>query len=100
MDYDLEVKPELLSQVKDTLRITHKQLDGNVTKIIEGGMAEIQSLTGPLTFGKKTPLSLKATSLLEQFCLYSWNDLLSEFHKDYRSNIISLQLYYVQCGGV
>lgn len=95
MEVTLEVSDELLKSIKETLRVTHSNLDDHLRESTIDGMAELQSLCGPLPFDGTTILGRKSIRLLKEYCLYSWNDLLSIFQKDHISDIISLQLYAV-----
>lgn len=97
-DMTLEVTPDLKKYIKKALRVTHDSLDDDIEEIILGGLADIQSSVGPISFAGDSISSQKALNLLKTYCFYSWNDMSHEFSKDSERDILSLQMCILQYG--
>lgn len=93
-----EINEKMLSDIKKSLRVTHKYLDTDIEDIIIDGMAEIESFAGKFDYESYSISSRKAYKLLKVYCYYAWNDLVPDFQTDNRKDIISLQTCVIQYG--
>lgn len=89
-----ELMADLLPLVKKRLRITFNHIDDELEGYIESAMGYLQEKAGSLDFSLKssTPTSIKARTLLKEYCVYSWNGTQAHFGDDYQSEIIALQI--------
>lgn len=89
-----KTKNELLSSVKKRLRITFTQVDDELEEYIESGIGYLQEKAGSLDFSKSSIKlsSIKARTLLKEWCVYCWNGTQAFFGDDYQSEIIALQI--------
>ncbi|MER2226127.1 MAG: hypothetical protein ABS916_03640 [Carnobacterium sp.] len=88
----------LLPIVKKRLRITFTQVDDDIKDFIEEGGAFLREKAGEIDFSKDshTLSSIKARSLLKEYCQYAWNGTTAFFGTDYQSEIIALQILVAQ----
>lgn len=84
----------LLPSVKKRLRITFNQVDDEIAEYIESGIGYLQEKAGSLDFsiGSIALSSIKARTLLKEWCVYCWNGTQAFFGDDYQSEIIALQI--------
>lgn len=89
-----EMIDALLPSVKKRLRITFDQVDDEIREYIESGMGYLQEKAGSLDFsiGSIELSSIKAKTLLKEWCVYCWNGTQAFFGDDYQSEIIALQI--------
>lgn len=81
----------LVDDVKDYLDITWEMDDGELKKLsgmIERGKEYLQGKIGTCDFERET----REKSLLLDYCMYARAGQLSDFQKNYRSEIIALQM--------
>ncbi|WP_034538553.1 hypothetical protein [Carnobacterium inhibens] len=88
----------LLPIVKKRLRITFTQVDDDIKDFIEEGGAFLREKAGEIDFSKDshTLSSIKARSLLKEYCQYAWNGTTAFYGIDYQSEIIALQILVAQ----
>ena len=87
----MTVSEELLNDIKDCLDITWEMDDGETKKMagmIARGMEALQSKIGTCDFETDTP----EKSLLIDYVRYDRSEALADFWKNYRSEILSLQI--------
>lgn len=78
-----------LKEVKNYLRITWRDEDIKLTKIIARGKDYLQNLTGTeLDFEKEG----QPKSLLLDYCRYAYNNALEYFEENFHKEILRLQL--------
>lgn len=78
----------LLEEVKDNLRITWKDEDERLEKIILRGKSFLEGLTGTkLNFEEEG----EAKSLLLDYCRYNYNNALEYFEENFERSILRLQ---------
>lgn len=89
-----EIIEELLPSVKKRLRITFNHVDEEIKEYIESGIGYLQEKAGSLDFSKSaiSLSSIKAKSMLKEWCVYSWNGTQAFYGQDYQSEIIALQI--------
>lgn len=81
--------PELLQEVKNHLRITWNEEDGHIESLIERAKSYFKSVTGAeLDYD----VDGQAKHLLLERCRYVYNRSAEEFEKNFRHEILNLQL--------
>lgn len=88
----IEVTEELLKEVKNHLNITFTEKDTSITNSIRFGMAMIISKVGYVEFDDESVVNLTAKDLLMNYCRYDQDGFRQEFERDYRSDILALQI--------
>ena len=87
MDTDKDKAKELLTEIKNYLKITWDDeiTDSNIQKSIDEGKYRLQKLIGyEIDFDK----DLDSRSLLKDYCRYSRENALEYFEENFQSNIL------------
>lgn len=80
---------DLLQEVKNHLRITWNNEDPDIVKLIIRAKSYFKSVTGADIDYDVDP---QANHLLLERCRYVWNRSAEEFEKNFRHEILNLQL--------
>jgi hypothetical protein len=80
---------ELLQEAKDKLRITWKEQDAQVKRLIKAAIAEINVRTGKEHDYENE--GIPKTLMLEHV-FYNWNNVLAEFYRAYAPELSGLAL--------
>lgn len=79
---------DVLTQVKDRLRITWAYQDDEIMELIEEAEAFIKSKVSI----KNVKDNKNALKLLKEYCRYAWSGSSNQFGIDYSRDILNLQL--------
>lgn len=90
----IEVSEELKERVKYKLNITWKdtETEGKISNLIEDAISTLNFKIGNSDIDYNSPGIER--SLFLNYCLYSWNDCLNEFDKDYINEIYQVRSKY------
>ena len=83
----------MLSKIKQSLRITHDELDGEISDLIEAAMMDL-SISGVVKFPENDPLILRAVTLYAKANFGLSNDESEKFLQGYTS----LKIHLALCG--
>lgn len=82
------LEEELLTLVKDSLRITYSYLDGSLKELIAEGMEVINETCGKSDF---THSGIER-KLLKAYCRYAFNDVPDLFEVNCQRDLLKLQI--------
>ena len=83
----------MLNKIKQSLRITHDELDGEITDLIEAAMMDL-TISGIVKFPENDPLILRAVTLYAKANFGLSNDESEKFLQGYTS----LKIHLALCG--
>lgn len=83
----------MLAKIKQSLRITHDELDGEISDLIEAAMMDL-SISGIVKFPENDPLILRAVTLYAKANFGLSNDESEKFLQGYTS----LKIHLALCG--
>ena len=83
----------MLNKVKQSLRITHSELDGEISNLIDAAMMDL-SISGIVKFSENDPLILRAVTLYAKANFGLSNDESEKFLQGYTS----LKIHLALCG--